>query len=352
MRGAKGKHWTHEGGERSRPVGPPLPSGAPRQAVAFSRELGKREVPNSSARRPQGQFVHRFDVESWAQPLPFGHRASCATQIAFDLHVIRGELENWRVVVTKAAVPARRVHPVKLGRLVVVTGADMGRVDLVVRAAVRRLPNRERLLVAETIAPHASPAGSGTVISHSAFGRLHAQGGLLLSWRQFGRTFGYPAALLDQLGLGRHVVAGLPASPEIESTLRALWRDVHVVRLVQGTHALRTALSPNACLPRVTADAPLRFKLGPELSASSEITVNDTGDLSAIIRELTVLLKAALPSVETLPAETAAARSGSPIPPLTARDRERVSAKARDLQTRTAAMVSGETRLPRAGWPT
>ena len=139
------------------------------------------------------------------------------------------------------------------GRLILVTCADIGRLDLVLRAAVRRLADSHTIELAEPVVTRALPAGSGTLVSRSRFGAIDEIGHIVLAWQDGGRSFGYTTSVIDMLESGSSVVAAAPSGCGADLVARSLWPDVVVVHLEPGTEMLRTALGSLANLSRTTS---------------------------------------------------------------------------------------------------
>lgn len=240
------------------------------------------------------------------------------------------------------------------GRLIVVTCADMGRLDLVLRAVVRRLSKASRAVLAEPVATRALPAGSGSIVSRNAFGAMHAGGCMVFAWTEGTRSFGYDAALFAKLAAGEHVVVGVPASGGLAATARELWHDVCVIRLEPGTETLRTSLSPQACLSRVAGPVIAGTRLGQILAQSADIRLIDHGDLTLAVRALTEALEALVPLAAVLEPASATTRivqaGGAGALP----NRPHAASTRPPRQSRRTALAGGRVgrSQSRAGLPT
>ena len=163
------------------------------------------------------------------------------------------------------------------GRLILVTCADMARLDVVLHAAIRRLASRPGITVAEPVVTRTLPAGSGMVVSKRSFAAYEAGGAFCLSWRSGGRVHGYLASLLDCIAGGGVVIAG--AGREAEAGSLGLPCPVRIVRLVAGTESLRAALAGS----------------GREPADDRVVRVIDRGEASAVVMALTSVIDAQLP---------------------------------------------------------
>lgn len=170
------------------------------------------------------------------------------------------------------------------GRLILVTSADSGRLDLLMQAVGRRLNGTERLAFVQPVVTRLLPAGGGAAVTRSAFGALDRAGALALVWQRDGRSFGHSVSLLARLASGETVVAGAPL--EAEARAREIWPDIKIIRLETGTEGLRSGLSPRACLSRIVGAK----DQGPPLTRMQndrfDVRLRDTGDIGIIIREL------------------------------------------------------------------
>lgn len=172
------------------------------------------------------------------------------------------------------------------GRLILVTCADIGRLDLVLRAAVRRMPASHAIEMAEPVVTRPLPTGSGTVVSRSGFSAIDETGDIVLAWHDGGRSFGYTTRVIEMLERGGAVVAGAPSGCGADIAARSLWPDVVVVHIEPGTEKLRNALGAMASVGRTA----------PPLVASDlrdqarDVRIHDLGDLSAAVRALTMEL--------------------------------------------------------------
>ncbi len=139
------------------------------------------------------------------------------------------------------------------GRLILVTCADIGRLDLVLRAAVRRMPATHALELAEPVVTRSLPAGSGTLVSRSRFGAIDETGDIVLAWQEGDRSFGYTTSVIDHLEDGFSVVAAAPSGCGADLVARSLWPDVVVVHIQPGTEKLRSALASATNKSRTSA---------------------------------------------------------------------------------------------------
>lgn len=172
------------------------------------------------------------------------------------------------------------------GRLILVTCADIGRLDLVLRAAVRRMPASQAIEMAEPVVTRPLPAGSGTVVSRSGFGAIDETGDIVLAWRVGGRSFGYTTRVVEMLERGGAVVACAPSGCGAEIAARKLWPDVVVVHIEPGTEKLRSALGAMASVGRTAAP----LAAGGVRGQARDVRIHDLGDLSAAVRALTMEL--------------------------------------------------------------
>jgi ribose 1,5-bisphosphokinase PhnN len=184
------------------------------------------------------------------------------------------------------------------GRLILVTCPDPARLDLVLRAAARRLAGSissslGSVVIAAPVVTRSLPAGTGIVVNRRTLAAFEAAGALCLSWRSGGRTLGYTAALLDQLASGAIVVAA--AGREAEEPARVLWTDVRVVRLDAGTETLRGPLARKLVSVRREAGSGSERHVANALADGCDWRVRDHGDLSSAVRELTVAIEMQLP---------------------------------------------------------
>ncbi len=159
------------------------------------------------------------------------------------------------------------------GRLILVSCPDIGRLELLLGAALRRLDPGVAVLPAEPISTNHLPAGSGTRISRSAFAALEAAGKLVLTWTENGGHFAYGIEVLHRLAEGRSVVAGIRSGCGVEMAARNLCPNVTVIRLDAGTEALRA----------------------PFQRTMSDVRVLDVGGVAPAVRELTAAIRSILP---------------------------------------------------------
>ena len=179
------------------------------------------------------------------------------------------------------------------GRLIAVTCADAGRLDVLLHAAAKHLGQR---LTAEVIQPLATcrlPAGGGTVVKPSQFCKLAGKGEVLVSWRDGPHLFGFPGTVLERLAAGLDVVIGTPA--HLEQTLRAMWPETIILRLAAGTEPLRHRLSPQATIAR-TASIGTRHGLSEPLHAAAfNVRIEDSRDPAIAVRRLASAIANSLP---------------------------------------------------------
>lgn len=233
-----------------------------------------------------------------------------------------------------AAQRLPRVH--KQGRLILVTSADNGRLDLVLGAAIRRLALPTATLL-KPVVTRQLPAGGGNVVARSTLASLAISGALVLSWQVRGRKLGYTAELMERLQAGSLVIAA--AAPEVAEAARALWRDVRVVRLEPGTEALRAGLSPAARLTRSAGATSTEVRLGRMFATASEARVRDLGDLASAVRDLGDAIEMQLPLSLRL-ARRNAVQATAHVPPGDVVELPRQVAAKRAAQT---------VRAPRSG---
>ncbi len=199
------------------------------------------------------------------------------------------------------------------GRLILVTCADIGRLDLVLRAAVRRMPASHAIQMAEPVVTRPLPAGSGTLISRSRFGAIDEIGDIVLAWQDGGRSFGYTSSVVEFLESGRSVVAAAPSGCGADLVARTLWSVVVVIHLEPGTEKLRLALGPLASQSRPKAqNATDTIWSGP-----LDIRIHDLGNLTHAVRALTTELERLCPkktAAEKRP-RTAAPLHAEPVRP-------------------------------------
>lgn len=222
------------------------------------------------------------------------------------------------------------------GRLIVVTCADMGRVGLVLHAAVRRLARASCLVVAEPLVTRALPAGGGTLVTRNGFARLERDGAIVLGWNDNGRSSGYGAVLVERLARGETVICAVPAGLHLEAAARAVWHDVKFLSLEPGTQSLRAALSPRAALKR-TAGSTLRRHLDRILTDPTDQRIVDHGCLASAVRAMTSALEAIVPAASRLP--LAASDAAHPVVPA-------AHAAARAIAARRLRRGSSRRRPP------
>jgi hypothetical protein len=199
------------------------------------------------------------------------------------------------------------------GRLILVTCADIGRLDLVLRAAVRRMAASQTIELAEPVVTRVLPAGSGTLVSRSRFGAIDETGDIVLAWQDGGRSFGYTSNVVHMLERGSKVIAAAPSGCGADLVARSLWPDVVVVHLEPGTEKLRTALGSLASLHQ-TASPPTPDSIW---ASARDIRIRDLDNLTATVRALTTELERLCPkpvATETRP-RPAAAEPSAPLRP-------------------------------------
>ncbi len=177
------------------------------------------------------------------------------------------------------------------GRLILVTCADIGRLDLVLRAAVRRMPATHALELAEPVVTRSLPAGSGTLVSRSRFGAIDETGDIVLAWQEGDRSFGYTTSVIDHLEDGFSVVAAAPSGCGADLVARSLWPDV-VVHIQPGTEKLRSALGSATNKSRTSAPPSPDNIWG----GARDVRIHDLGNLQAVVRVLTAELERLCPN--------------------------------------------------------
>lgn len=221
------------------------------------------------------------------------------------------------------------------GRLIVVTCVDMGRVGLVVHAAVRRLARGQGLVVAEPVVTRALPAGGGTLVTRNGFACLERDGAIVLGWSDSGRSCGYGAVLIERLTRGESVICAVPAGLQLESAARLAWHDVKFLSLEPGTQSLRAALSTGAALARTAGTR--RRDIDRLLTDTADQRIVDHGCLASAVRAMTSALEAILPAPSCLP--LAVADAANPIVPA-------AQAAARAIAARKLRTGSSRRRPP------
>lgn len=172
----------------------------------------------------------------------------------------------------------------------------MGRVDLVLKAAARRLETARDLHLAEPVATRPLPAGGGMVISRNGFARLQRDGEILLGWSENGRSYGYGAMLIERLARGETVLCALPSGLQLEIAARGLWRDVKVLSLEPGTQVLRSGLSPKMAFARTASSSMARSRVDRILSDATNERIQDDGCVSTVVKALTDAIRTILPA--------------------------------------------------------
>ena len=200
------------------------------------------------------------------------------------------------------------------GRLIVVTSPDMGRADLVLKAAIRRLEASHTIVLAEPVATRPLPAGSGMIVTRNGFARLERDGEIVLGWSGNGRSYGYETTLLERLARGETLVCALPAGQQLETAARSLWRDVKVISLASGTQTLRAGLSPRMAFAR-TACSAAHARLEKLLSENSDERIVDLGCLASAVKALSTAIQALLP-VEQRRGVALSDTAGIPVHPV------------------------------------
>ncbi len=215
-----------------------------------------------------------------------------------------GRAARGATILRDAAVPHAQIAGHQ-GRLILVTSADIGRLDLLMQAVGRRLNGTQHLAFVQPVVTQLLPAGGGAAITRSAFGALDRAGALALVWQHHGRSFGHSVSLLARLASGETVVAG--AHLEAEARAREIWPDVKIIRLETGTERLRSGLSPRACLSRVVGAKDQGPPLTRLHSERFDVRLRDTGDIGITLRELAATILRQQP-----PAPTVAGVLGKP----------------------------------------
>ena len=177
--------------------------------------------------------------------------------------------------------PSRAVPAVQPGRLIVVTCADPGLLDVMLKSVRRRSAGAAFV---DPLTTRLLPAGGGIPVSRNAFAATERIGGLALSWRRGGQSCGHSITLLARLAGGETVVAGIDADQVADA--RALWPDVRVIRLGTRIDQMRAGLSPRACLARLTGAWRHQHSIGRITSDSADAIVHDDGNPSETIRRL------------------------------------------------------------------
>lgn len=200
---------------------------------------------------------------------------------------------------------AAAAHP---GRLVVVTCADAGRLEVMLRAAACHMGAK---LSAEQLSPLATrrmASGGGSPLKLSQFWKLESKGSLLIRWREGQHLYGYPNTVLERLVAGLDVVIGTPA--HLEPALRNLWPETILIRFAAGTEPLRQRLTPQAMFARAAASGTRHGLAEPVHSAAWDMRVEDSSDPAMAVRRLSAAIANALPSRAV--AVVATTRSAAP----------------------------------------
>ncbi len=164
-------------------------------------------------------------------------------------------------------------------RLVLVTCADMGRLDVVLRPAIARLERSSRILFVEPVGTARLPAGGGERLPASTFESMTASGDLLLAWQQGGRRYGYDIGLLVALDAGHTVIVPAPAGFDLEVQARDLWPRQTIIHVEPGTASLRAALIRSPC----------------------DVRLRDVGDPRSVIVALSQALQDLIPPASIAP---------------------------------------------------
>lgn len=169
------------------------------------------------------------------------------------------------------------------GRLILVTGADSGRLDLVVSAVGRMLSALPGIAFVEPVGTRLMPAGGGVALTRSQFAALVRTHALALSWERDGHGYGHSINLLARIEAGETVVAGGPL--EAEAHAASLAADVRIVRLVTDMEKLRNGVS------RIG---------GPRPACRCDLRVSDGGDIGATVRSLAAAITSLAPPREEM----------------------------------------------------
>jgi thymidine phosphorylase len=158
------------------------------------------------------------------------------------------------------------------GILFVVVGPSGAGKDTLIDGARRALSEDGRFHFARRIITRAADAGGEDheAVDDAAFETLLADGGLLVSWRAHGLSYGLPASLRDVLASGRHVVAN-----GSRAALEAL------ARLVPRLLALHVTATPGVLAQRLSGR-------GRE----------SAGDIEARLARATLALPAGIEAIE------------------------------------------------------
>lgn len=165
------------------------------------------------------------------------------------------------------------------GRLILLTSADLARLEFVASAVSRRFGPRQGLCFVTPIVSRQLPSGGGTVLSRSSIRSLEASGTLALSWRRDGRSCGYTVGMLARLDLGETIVAAAPI--ELEAQARELAADCTIIRVVSGTEAMRSALQ--------------RRGNSPANEQRADLHLHDRSDVASIVMALSEAIRPLLP---------------------------------------------------------
>jgi ribose 1,5-bisphosphokinase PhnN len=197
-----------------------------------------------------------------------------------------------------------------------VTCADAGRLDFLLRAAGRHLgaqsPARLRpAALIEPVTTRRLPAGGGIVMKPSGFEELERLGALTLTWREGRHQHGYGVSILARLSSGENVIAGAPQ--DLEAAARLAWPNLSVIRLSAGTASLRERLSLGASLSRAAARQGVQGALQQPYREGYDVRVEDCADVGVAVRRLAAAVSARLALLETaaVPVAVERGRRGS-----------------------------------------
>lgn len=186
------------------------------------------------------------------------------------------------------------------GHLLMVTCADPGRLDLLLRAAMRHLGSACSATLVEPITTRMRPAGGGIVLKQSAIGELERAGALTLMWSEGQHRSGYPASLLARLAMGENAITSGPQEMELKA--RQVWPHLSVIRVGVGTEALREGLSPRATFSRSANGAGMGRALRPLRGDTYDVRVEDCADVGLALRRLAAAIHCRLSMAEAMPA--------------------------------------------------
>ncbi len=269
-----------------------------------------------------------------------------------------GKSPRNRVVAVNGADAPAGSERHERGHLIVVSCADMGRLDLLLKAAGRHLVTQHnssklatshaRAALLEPVTTRLLPAGGGVVLKPSGFDGLDQAGALILKWADGSHLRGYPVSLLARLATGESVIAGVPQN--LESEARSIWPQVSIIRLASGTETLRERLSPRANFARSAAgreSVPLR----PLDGEPYDVRIEDSADLKLAVQRLAGAVSQRLTAATQLtgprpPAEPVRAgrRTGGRIAAISLKDA--VAAAHAGLATAGGSLICPQQRPP------